>query len=302
MNKTLLVLAAGMGSRFGGLKQIEPVGPNGEFIIDYSIYDAIRAGFNKVVFVIKEENFEVFKETIGKRIEKHIEVCYAFQNLDDIPGDYNIDGRVKPFGTGHAIYAARDYIGENFAIINSDDFYGYDSIKKMGLFLDKDLNGDREHYVLIGYKAINTITDNGSVKRGVCNISDGKLVSLDESKVEKTDNGLKATSLGSGRESFIPDDTLVSMNLLGFPKEFMDHIKEDLVTFLDTNRDCLSSDVEFLVPDVLTKQINLGNADVFVVETSDRWYGMTYKEDKEDVSKAICKMIDAGIYKENLWD
>ena len=300
MDKTLVVLAAGMGSRFGGLKQIEPVGPNGEFIIDYSIYDAIRSGFNKVVFIIKEENLEIFKETIGKRIENHIKVEYAFQKLEDIPEGYNLNGREKPLGTGHALYAARDLVNENFAIINADDFYGYDAIKKAGEFLNNNLVDEKENYLLVGYKAINTITDNGSVKRGVCNIENGNLISLDESKIEKTDNGLIATSLGTGLERSIPDNTLVSMNLLGFPKEFLEHIKEELVPFLEKNKEDLST-VEYLMPDVLSNQIKNNTALVKVVETESRWYGMTYKDDKKEVENAIQNMINEGIYKNDLW-
>ena len=300
MNKTLVVLAAGMGSRFGGLKQIEPVGPGGEFIIDYSIYDAIRAGFNKVVFIIKEENLDIFKETIGKRIENHVEVEYAFQKITDVPEGYNLETREKPLGTGHALYAVRDIVKENFAIINADDFYGYDAIKKAGEFLDKNLVEDKEHYLLVGYKVINTITDNGSVKRGVCEIEDGNLVGLDESKIEKTDNGLKATSLGTEKETYIEDNTLVSMNLLGFPKEFLDHIVEEFKPFLEKNKDDLST-VEYLIPDVLTKEINDEKADVKVIETESKWYGMTYKEDKKDVEQAILDMIKEGTYKEDLW-
>lgn len=301
MNKTLVVLAAGMGSRFGGLKQIEPVGPNGEFIIDYSIYDAIRSGFNKVVFIIKEENFEIFKETIGKRVEKHVKVEYAFQKLEDIPEGYDLGEREKPLGTAHALYSARDYINENFAIINSDDFYGFDAIKKAGEFLDKNLVTDKEHYLLVGYKVINTITLNGSVKRGVCNIENGNLVSLDESKIEKVGDNLEAISLVTGNKSIVEPNTLVSMNLLGFPKEFMEHIKEEFRPFLEKNKNDLSS-VEYLLPEVLTKQIITNTASVEVVETDSKWYGMTYKEDKKDVEDAIKSMIEEGIYKNNLWE
>ena len=177
--KTLVILAAGMGSRFGGLKQIEPVGPNGEFIIDYSIYDAKRCGFEKVIFIIKEENLEVFEETIGKRIKPYIDVEYAFQKIDDLPEGYKVPNRVKPLGTGHAIYCARHLIKGNFALMNADDFYGYGGIKAVSDFLDTDLNKDnKENYALVGYKLINTITDNGSVKRGICKIEDGKLITL----------------------------------------------------------------------------------------------------------------------------
>ena len=300
MKKTLVVLAAGMGSRFGGLKQIEPVGPNGEFIIDYSIYDAIRSGFNKVVFIIKEENLEVFKETIGKRIENHIEVEYAFQKITDIPEGYDISGREKPLGTAHALYALRDIVKENFAIINSDDFYGYDAIKKAGDFLENNLVDEKEHYALVGYRVINTITENGSVKRGVCKIESGELVSLEESKIEKIDGGLKATSLNTGEDVSVEENTLVSMNLLGFPREFLDHIVMGMKPFLEANKNDLST-CEYLVPDVLSEQIQKGVADVSVIETNSKWYGMTYKEDKEEVSKAIIDMINEGTYKENLW-
>lgn len=300
MNKTLVVLAAGMGSRFGGLKQIEPVGPNGEFIIDYSIYDAIRSGFDKVVFIIKEENYEVFKETIGKRIENKIKVEYAFQKLEDIPDGYDLKERVKPLGTAHALYSARDLVNENFAVINSDDFYGYDAIKKAGKFLDNNLVSDKEHYALIGYNVINTITENGSVKRGVCNIDNNTLVSLDESKIEKTERGLKATSLVTDKETYISDDTIVSMNLLGFPKEFMNHIVDEFPSFLEENKENLET-VEYLMPEVLSHQIKSNKADVEVIETSSKWYGMTYKEDKEEVENAIKNMIDEGLYPSKLW-
>jgi len=214
MNKdlTLLVLAAGMGSRFGGLKQIEPVGPNGEFIIDYSIKDAIEAGFNKVVFVIKEENYDVFKETIGKRIENKIKVEYAFQKNTDVPESVNIPSdRVKPLGTAHAIYSTRNIINENFATINADDFYGRDAFKKAYDFLQIATD---KNFGLVGYRAVNTITENGSVKRGVCNITDGKLVGIDESSLEKCGDVIHCKSLVTEREYDIEFNRLVSMNML----------------------------------------------------------------------------------------
>lgn len=299
MKKALLVMAAGMGSRFGGLKQIEPVGPNGEFIIDYTIYDAIRSGFDKVVFIIKEENYEIFKNTIGKRVQEHIETSYVFQRLDDILEGYDLGEREKPLGTAHAIYAARSVIDNNFALINADDFYGYNAIKKVADFLNQDLLLDKEQYALIGYKVKNTITLSGSVKRGICNIENNKLVSLEESKIEITDNGFLATNLHTNMTKTIDGDTLVSMNLLGFPKEFIKHIEEEFPVFL--NESNLEND-EFLMPDVLTKQIMNNKAEVHIIETDDKWYGMTYKDDKEIVVNAIKDMIDKGIYKCNLWD
>lgn len=299
--KTLVILAAGMGSRFGGLKQIEPVGPNGEFIIDYSIYDAKRCGFEKVIFIIKEENLEIFENTIGKRIKPHIKVEYAFQKLEDIPEGYNLPNREKPLGTGHAIYCARNLIKDHFALMNADDFYGYEGIKKVSEFLDSNLNIDsKENYALVGYKLINTITDNGSVKRGVCNIKDGKLLSLDESLIEKEENDIVKTSFKTNIKEKVNNNTLVSMNLMAFHYNFIKHIEEEFIPFLEKNKNDMKS-CEYLMPDVVTKQINDNIAQVKVLETDEKWYGITYKEDKEEVVKAINDMIDKGIYKENLW-
>ena len=301
MKKTLVVLAAGMGSRFGGLKQIEPIGPNGEFIIDYSIYDAIRCGFEKVVFIIKEENLTIFEETVGNRIKPFIEVEYAFQKLDDLPISVDLKGREKPLGTGHALYAARDLIDGNFAVINSDDFYGYGAIKAVSEFLDNDLVTSKEHYALIGYKAKNTITENGSVKRGVCITENNKLVSLEESVIEYENDNLVRTPFKTGIKEEIAGDTIVSMNLFGFPKKFIEHINEDLKVFLEENKDDMSS-CEYLIPDVVCDKIKDKIADVEIIETDEVWYGMTYKDDKDYVVNAIKEMINSGIYKENLWE
>ena len=299
--KTLVILAAGMGSRFGGLKQIEPVGPNGEFIIDYSIYDAKRSGFEKVIFIIKEENLEVFEETIGKRIKPFIKVEYAFQKIDDLPEGYEIKDREKPLGTAHAIYCARNLIEGNFALMNADDFYGYGGIKKVSEFLDGDLDKDnKENYALIGYKLVNTITDNGSVKRGVCNIKNGKLIGLDESLIEKDEKGLVKTSFKTNIKERVESDALVSMNLMAFHHNFIKHIEEEFVPFLEKNKNDMSK-CEYLMPDVVTKEINENIAQVEVLETDEKWYGITYKEDKKEVENAIRDMINKGIYQENLW-
>lgn len=300
--KTLVILAAGMGSRFGGLKQIEPVGPNGEFIIDYSIYDAKRCGFEKVIFIIKEENLEVFEETIGKRIKPYIDVEYAFQKIDDLPKGYKVPNREKPLGTGHAIYCARHLIKGNFALMNADDFYGYGGIKAVSDFLDTDLNKDnKENYALVGYKLINTITDNGSVKRGICKIEDGKLIGLDESLVEKDDQGLTKTSFKTSIKERVKNDTLVSMNLMAFHHNFINHIEEEFIPFLEKNKNDMET-CEYLMPDVVTKEIKENIAQVKVLETDEKWYGITYKEDKQEVVNAIKDMIQKGIYKEKLWD
>ena len=231
MDKTLLIMAAGMGSRFGGLKQIEPVGPNGEFIIDYSIYDALKAGFTKVVFVIKKENFEIFKETVGNRVSKYIKVLYAFQDMDDLPAGFvrPVD-REKPWGTSHAILSAKDLIHENFAIINADDFYGRDAYYVVSDFLDKKF--DSNTYCVVGYKVSNTLSLNGSVKRGVCHEKDGYLTDLIESKVEYIGERIVASPLNGDQSFDITPDTLVSMNMLGFNTSIFNYIEDNFVKFL----------------------------------------------------------------------
>ena len=298
MNKTLVILAAGMGSRFGGLKQIEPIGPNGEFIIDYSIYDAIKAGFNKVVFIIKEENYDVFRETIGSRIENKIKVEYAFQRLEDIPEGYTLpSSRVKPLGTGQAILASKNNVDSNFAIINSDDFYGRDAFIVASNFLSNTTDND---YGLVGYKVDNTLTVNGSVKRGVCKTKDGKLSSIIESSIVKENNIITASPL-DGRESFIMDSNdLVSMNMLLFTKTIYPYLEEKFKEFMEKNKEDLEK-CEFLIPDVLTDAINSKYATVSVLSTTAKWEGVTYKEDKEAVVNAINKLIDEGEYPQKLW-
>ena len=295
-NLTLLIMAAGMGSRFGGLKQIEPFGPNGEFIIDYSIYDAIKAGFNKVVFIIKEENYDIFRETVGKRIEDKINVEYVFQKLEDIPSGYNVpEGRVKPLGTGHAILASRDKIKENFVVINSDDFYGRDAFVVASNFLK---NTTDNIYGMVGYQVKNTLTENGSVKRGVCKEDNDYLTKIIESSIIE-ENGVITASPLDGSSSFIMDSNdLVSMNMLCFTPSIYPYLNDKLVEFLENSN--LDSD-EFLIPDVLTDAINEYYAKVSVLKTTAKWEGVTYKEDKDSVVQAIRKLIDDGVYPNDLW-
>lgn len=292
---TLLILAAGMGSRFGGLKQMEPMGPNDEFIIDYSVYDAKLAGFTKIVFVIKEEMYDGFKKTIGSRVEGKIDVEYVFQKGDNIPVDKTFD-RVKPWGTGHAILAAKDVIDENFAIINADDFYGRDAFKKAYDFLCVAKNNN---FGLIGYRAINTITENGSVKRGVCEMEDGKLVGINESSILKEGDHIHCVSLVSGSEYDIEFNRLVSMNMLLFTPKIFEYLEKDFVEFFDNIKD--EEKEEFLIPEVVNKHIKNGDVSVSLIETSSVWYGVTYKEDKDSVKCAINDMIKNDEYKENLW-
>lgn len=296
---TLLIMAAGMGSRFGGLKQIEPMGPNDEFLIDYSVYDAIKAGFNKVVFIIKEENFELFKETIGKRVEDKIKTEYVFQDINDLPDGYTKPiEREKPWGTAHAILCAKDKINEPFAIINADDFYGRDAYYVMSNFL-KNVKEDN-NYCLIGYKVINTLTENGAVKRGVCSLEGDYLTELIESNVVNENGIIKATPL-DGRESFtITPDTCVSMNMLGFTPSIFKYIEDNFPIFLENNKDNILK-CEYLIPDVLEKSTLEGVSKTVVLPTTAKWEGVTYKEDKETVVNSIKTLIENGEYPKKLW-
>lgn len=299
-DKTLLIMAAGMGSRFGGLKQIEPVGPNGEFIIDYSIYDAINAGFKKIVFIIKEENYEIFKETIGKRVEPHIKVEYVFQNNDNIHKEYQelLKTRKKPLGTAHAILCAKDKINEPFAIINSDDFYGSDSYIKASNYLS-DIKDN--HYGLIAYRLGNTLTENGAAKRGVCKVNENnELITIIESNTELSGNLVKVSPLDGSPSFEVSKDTIASMNMLLFTPSLFKILEEKLPIFLEDNKDDIDS-CEFLIPIVLNELLEENKVTVDVIETTANWYGVTYKEDKELVVNAIDKMIKEGIYNNNLY-
>lgn len=295
--KTLVILAAGMGSRFGGMKQIEPVGPNGEFIIDYSIYSALRYGFNKIVFVIKEENYDVFKETIGSRIEDKIEVKYAFQKLEDIPEGFSIpEGRVKPWGTAHAIYAAREYITDSFGVITADDFYGDDAFKVLSNHLDNSDNS-----VIIGYNAGDTMSDNGAVKRGVILHENGKITSIIESSCLFEEGKIKCTPLDESKDAFyVEKNQPVSMLIVGLNKEILTTIGNDMYDAFKNNQDHLL-DYEMLLPDIMDQEIESGKT-IDVVDTSAHWMGMTYKEDKQALEEFIKSEIDVGVYPNNLWN
>ena len=296
---TLVLMAAGMGSRFGGLKQIEPMGPNGEFLIDYSIYDALKEGFTKVVFIIKEENYEIFKETIGKRVEPHIHVEYAFQKMDNVPSFVNIpEDRIKPWGTAHAIYCTKDAVTTPFITINADDFYGRDAFRVAANFLQ---NANEREYANVGYKVTNTMTENGSVKRGILETKDGKLTSLIESKIEKNEQGKIIAEPLSGAESFeVSKDSLVSMNMLCFDPSLFPYLEEKMDKFFKDNAADLTS-CEFLIPDVMNDANNEGFATTTVLNTDAVWYGVTYKEDTESVRSSLKKLVDEGEYPNDLW-
>lgn len=300
-NKTLVIMAAGMGSRFGGLKQIEPVGPNGEFVIDYSIYDAIKAGFNKVVFIIKEENYEIFKETIGDRINGHIAVDYVFQKLDNLPEGYSVPiNRVKPWGTSHAIMSCYSKVNEDFIVINSDDFYGRDAFMVASKFLDERAKNNWQEYAVIGYKTINTLTENGAVKRGICKEKDNYLTELIESEIIMENGVIKATPL-NGSDPFIVDkDDYVSMNFFAFTSDIIKYIKDNFSKFLDKNKNNLEK-CEYLLPDSVFSKISTDNTKVRILPTDAVWHGVTYKEDKESVVNAINELIKNNEYPNNLW-
>lgn len=294
--KTLVILAAGMGSRFGGLKQAEIFGPSGEYIIDYSIYDAIKNGFNKVVFIIKKENYDLFRETVGKRVENHVKVEYVFQSFDNVPTKYEIPyDRVKPLGTAHAVLCAKEAIHGPFLMINSDDFYGYDAFKTASEFMDSHPND----VGIIGYKVVNTLTENGSVKRGILITKDGKLEKIIESKIEKVDGLLTAVSLADDKKVEVHEDSLVSMNMIAFPESFVDYIDEKFEEFLDN---CDLSKDEYLIPDLVSSAINENKYNVLVNKTDSKWVGVTYKEDKDSVTNYINQLIEEGIYNSNLWE
>lgn len=299
-SKTLLIMAAGMGARYGGLKQIDPIGPNGEFIIDYSIYDAIKAGYNKVVIIIKEENFDIFRETIGKRIENKIQVEYAFQRLDDLPEGFELpNGRTKPWGTVHAILAAKDLIKEQFTIINADDFYGKDSYLVSSKFIDE--NNDQTSFLVTGYMIKNVLSKNGAVKRGVCKTRNYKLDKLIESKVAIIENKIIAEPL-DGSEAFeLQEDDLVSMNMLTFTPIIFDYLQVAFKEYLEKNRDRLDT-CEHLIPDAVYQMILENRVSVQVLPTTAIWYGITYREDKEEVVENIQKLIEKGEYPKDLWD
>ena len=294
---TLVIMAAGMGSRFGGLKQIEPVGPNGEFIIDYSIYDAIRAGFNKVVFIIKEENYELFRSTIGSRIEGKIEVEYVFQNNDNVREGVIPPTRVKPLGTGHAILCCKNVVKEPFLVINADDFYGYESYVVASSYLKG--NNKETEYALIGYRVANTLTEHGSVKRGVCEVDGKYLTKLVESSVEEKDGKMIASPLDGSEAFVVPEDSTVSMNMFLFYPNLFTILEREFEKFLTNTKDLETG--EFLIPEVVFEEIKKKEVTCEVLDTSAVWKGITYPSDLDELKSYIKGLIDKGEYPNNLY-
>ncbi|MGL5435063.1 MAG: nucleotidyltransferase family protein [Lachnospiraceae bacterium] len=303
---TLVVMAAGIGSRFGGgIKQLEPVGPNGEIIMDYSIHDALDAGFNKVVFIIRKSLEKDFKEIIGNRIEKLVKVVYAYQELDNLPQGYQVtDGRNKPWGTGHAVLSIKGLVNEPFLVINADDYYGKEGFRKIHDYMVNEMDTEADVYDMCmgGFILANTLSENGAVTRGVCQVNtDGTLKEVVETyDIEQKGNGLFASD-EQGNPVLVIADQHVSMNMWGLPPSFINELEQGFLEFLDNIK---AGDIkaEYLLPKIIDNLIQAKKGQVKVLETRDKWFGVTYKEDKEAVVAAIGKLIAAGVYKENLYD
>lgn len=301
---TLVIMAAGIGSRFGGgIKQLEPVGPNGEIIMDYSIYDAIEAGFNKVVFIIRKDLEKDFREVIGNRMEKAINVEYAFQEIDDLPEGFEVpEGRKKPWGTGQAILSCMGIVTDPFVVINADDYYGKEAFVKIHDYLltAKDKNGKHD-YCMAGFILGNTLSDNGAVTRGVCKIdSNNLLVDVEEtSGIEKAGDKVIAPT-ADGKTKEIDKDSYVSMNMWGFTSSILDILENGFVDFLSDLGDNAEKK-EYLLPTIVDGLIKSGKADVKLLESKDKWFGVTYKEDKEVVVESFKKLIADGVYPAKLF-
>ena len=298
-SKTLVIMAGGLGSRFGGLKQVEPVDKDGNFIIDYSVFDSIIAGFTKVVFVIKRENYDIFKNSIGKRVSKKIKVEYAFQEMSSfVPSGVDYSSRVKPWGTGHAVLCAKDYVDGDFAVVNADDFYGRDGFMVASKFFDE--NSDPNIYAVVCYKAGNTLTENGAVKRGVCDIKDGYFYGVKESNIERKNGEIFATEINTTNTIKIDEDTLVNMNLICFKRNYFDVLEKRFKDFVLDNKTDVSKD-EFLLLNVVPYAMQTLGVKMKVLSTTAVWYGFTYREDKAGVVSAIDNLRLKGEYPESLW-
>ena len=296
---TLLILAAGLGSRYGGLKQLDPVTENGEFIIDFSVYDAIISGFDKIVFVIKEENLELFRETIGQRFENKVKVEYAFQKLDDLTDGFTVPvGREKPWGPAQAMLAARNCINEPFAVINADDFYGRGAYEALAKHLSNAAVGAiPAPYCMVGYVLENTLTENGTVSRGVCEVEDGYLVDVvEKTKISRANNTAIFTEDGCDTE--LPLDTIVSMNCWGITPDIFDKVMDGFATFLSCDDGNLKR--EYYLPFAVTELMDQGKCTVKLYSSEDPWYGVTYKADKDFVCEGIRKLRKDGTYPNDL--
>jgi NDP-sugar pyrophosphorylase family protein len=301
----LVVMAAGMGSRYGGLKQIDPVDEYGNIIMDFSIFDAKEAGFEKVVFIVKKAIEKEFKENVGSRMEKRIETEYVFQELDKLPDGFEIpEGRVKPWGTGHAILCCKDVIDGPFAVINADDYYGKQAFKEIYRQLTDHGDDERYQYAMVGYRLNNTMTENGYVARGVCSMDEkGKLVDIHErTRIEKRGDDGAYTEDDGATWIPLPGESVVSMNLWGFTESIFGELDRRFGAFLEREIPGNPLKCEYFLPFVVDEILKEDKAEVTVLESRDRWYGITYKEDKETVVSAIRQLKDKGLYPEKLWE
>ena len=301
----LVIMAAGMGSRYGGLKQIDPIDADGHMIIDFSLFDAKRAGFEKVIFIIKKENEAVFKEVIGDRIAGYMEVAYVFQKLTDLPEGFAVpDGRTKPWGTGHAVLSCMDQIDGPFAVINADDFYGYEAFKLIYDYLSTHEDDDKYRYTMVGYRLENTVTENGHVARGICSTDEkGELIGIKErTRIEKHEDGIAFTEDDGENWTYLPAGALVSMNMWGFSASILQELKKQFPAFLEKGIATNPMKCEYFLPEVVSNLLKEGKATVAVLSSADKWYGVTYKEDKSVVMEAVQRMKDNGIYPKMLWE
>ena len=301
----LVIMAAGMGSRYGGLKQIDPVDSEGHIIMDFSIYDAKRAGFEKVVFIIKRENEADFKEAVGNRVAKYMDVAYAYQELADIPGGYAVpEGRVKPWGTAHAVLSCKDIVDGPFAVINADDYYGRDAFRLIYDYLASHADDEKYRYTMVGYHLGNTVTDHGHVARGICSMNEnGELVAIRErTRIEKREGKIAFTEDDGETWEVVPADTTVSMNMWGFTHSILKEIKAGFPAFLEEGLKTNPMKCEYFLPAVVSRLVEEDKATVAVLKSSDKWYGVTYKEDKPVVVAALQKMKEDGKYPMHLWE
>ncbi len=298
MDKTLVLLAAGMGSRYGGLKQLDALGPHGETLMDYSVFDAVRAGFNKIVFIIRRDIEADFKRVIGSRYESVADVQYAFQSLDDLPGGFTVpEGRVKPWGTGQAVYAARNLVKGPLAVINADDFYGADGFRKLAAALD---SGNPQEFCMCGFYLENTLSENGSVSRGICRLNADHTLRtvVEHTKIERR-NGLIVSTLEDGGSVVFTGREVVSMNMWGFQSSLFDALETQFIDFLKAHGTELKS--EFYIPFVADTLVRQGKATVKVLTSDDSWFGVTYQEDKPVVKNGLEALVKAGRYPEKLF-
>ena len=301
----LVIMAAGMGSRYGGLKQIDPVDNEGHIIMDFSIYDAKRAGFEKVVFIIKKAIEKEFKAGIGDRISQYMDVEYVYQELDTLPEGFEVpEGRVKPFGTGHAILSCKDVVDGPFAVINADDYYGVHAFQEIYNYLTENEDDEKYHYAMVGYILSNTLTENGYVSRGICEMDkDAFLTGITErTHIEQRDMGVQFTEDDGQTWEDIAADSIVSMNMFGFTASMLKELECRFPEFLEKGLKENPMKCEYFLPSVVSDLIEEDKADVKVLRSEDRWYGITYKEDKEAVVSAVQKLMDTGVYPQHLWE